>query len=129
MPAYLSPDWFTEADALLRASAALSAQSKGVEFVLEQRIENGDGDGNEDGEVVWHVRFSDGTVSMTPGAAPAPNVTFVSDAATAMGIHSGTLSAQAAFIAGDLRVEGSINALLEHAELFGGLEDVLGPLR
>ena len=125
MPAYLSPDWFTEADALLRASEALSAQSKGVEFVLEQRIENGDGER----EVIWHVRFSDGTVSMTPGAAHAPNVTFVSDAATAMGIYSGTLSAQAAFIAGDLRVEGSINALLEHAELFGGLEDVLGPLR
>ena len=125
MPAYLSPDWFTEADSLLRASEALSAQSKGVEFVLEQRIENGDGER----EVIWHVRFSDGTVSMTPGAAHAPNVTFVSDAATAMGIYSGTLSAQAAFIAGDLRVEGSINALLEHAELFGGLEDVLGPLR
>ena len=125
MPAYLSPDWFTEADSLLRASEALSALSKGVEFVLEQRIENEDGER----EVVWHVRFSDGTVSMTPGAAHAPNVTFVSDAATAMGIHRGTLSAQAAFIAGDLRVEGSINALLEHAELFGALEDVLGPLR
>ena len=123
MPAYLSPAWFTEADALLRANEALTAQSQGVRLVLEQRVRNGDE------TIIWHVRFADGVVSMTEGPADAPDIVFVSYAETAEGIRSGALSAQAAFIAGDLRVEGSINALLEHGELFAALEDVLGPLR
>ncbi len=123
MPAYLSPAWFTEADALLRANQALSAQSRGVQLVLEQRV----GDGSS--KIIWHVRFADGVVSMTQGPADSADVVFVSDATTADGIRSGALSAQAAFIAGDLRVEGSINALLDHGDLFAALEDVLGPLR
>ena len=123
MAAYLSPAWFTEADALLRSSEAMAAQSQGVQLVLEQRV------GAGDDAAVWHVQFADGVVSLTEGPAVAADVVFASDAATAEGIRNGSLSAQAAFIAGDLRVEGSINALLEHAELFATLEDVLGPLR
>ena len=123
MPAYLSPAWFSEADALLRSSETMSTQSQGVQLVLEQRV------GNSDSPIVWHVRFADGVVSMTEGPADSADVVFVSDTATAEGIRDGSLSAQAAFIAGDLRVEGSINALLEHAEMFAALEDVLGPLR
>jgi hypothetical protein len=123
MPAYLSPEWFTEADALLRADANLSERSRGVDLVLEQRV--GDGDS----KVIWHVHFDDGVVSMTRGPAQSPDVIFVSYAETAEGIRSGALSAQAAFIAGDLRIEGSISALLEHAELFASLNDGLGPLR
>lgn len=123
MPAYLSPEWFTEADALLRADSDLCERSRGVRLVLEQRV--GDGDS----KVIWHVRFDDGVVSMTEGPADAPDIVFVSYAETAEGIRSGALSAQAAFIAGDLRIEGSIHSLLEHAELFASLNDVLGPLR
>ncbi len=123
MPEYLSPTWFTEADSLLRSSEVLSAQSKGVHLVLEQRV----GEGNT--ATVWHVRFADGTVSMTQGPADEPDVVFVCDVATAEGIRSGKQSAQAAFIDGALRVEGSIHSLLAHAELFAVLDDVLGPLR
>jgi putative sterol carrier protein len=125
MPAYLSPSWFTEADALLRSSETMSTQSQGVQLVLEQRV----GDSNSNSPTVWHVRFADGVVSMAEGPADSADVVFVSDTATAEGIRDGSLSAQAAFIAGDLRVEGSINALLKHAEMFAALEDVLSPLR
>lgn len=123
MPEYLSPAWFTEADSLLRSSEALSKLSQDVHLALEQRV----GEGNT--ATVWHVRFADGTVSMTQGPADEPDVVFVCDVATAEGIRSGALSAQAAFIAGDLRIEGSIHSLLAHAELFAVLDDVLGPLR
>jgi putative sterol carrier protein len=66
---------------------------------------------------------------MAAGPADSADVVFLTDPTTAEGIRDGSLSAQAAFIAGDLRVDGSINALLEHAEMFAALEDVLGPLR
>lgn len=123
MPEYLSPDWFAEADVLLRSDPELCRRSRGVRLVLEQRIVNGSD------ALTWHVRFADGTVSMHEGRAPDADVVFVSDRSTAEGIRSGDLSAHAAFIAGDLRVEGSIAALLEHGELFASLDDVLGPLR
>lgn len=123
MPEYLSPAWFTEADSLLRSSEVLSAQSKGVYLVLEQRVSK------DDAATVWHVRFADGTVSMTRGPADAADVIFVCDVATAEGIRSGNQSAQAAFMDGALLVEGSIHSLLAHAELFAVLDDVLGPLR
>ncbi len=123
MPAYLSPAWFTEADALLRSSEVMSTRSKGVRLILEQHV------GEGDSATVWHVCFADGVVSMAAGPADSADVVFVTDPATAEGIRDGSLSAQAAFIAGDLRVDGSIAALLEHAEMFTALEDVLGPLR
>lgn len=123
MPEYLSPTWFTEADSLLRSSEVLSAQSKGVHLVLEQRV------GEGDAATVWHVRFADGTVSMTQGPADTADVIFACDAETSEGIRSGKQSAQTAFIDGELLVEGSIHSLLAHAELFAALDDVLGPLR
>ena len=123
MPDYLTPAWFAEADVLLRENERLAELSRGVQFVLEQRV------ADDDALIVWHVRFADGMVSMMAGPAEVPDVIFVSDAATAEGIRSGTLSAQAAFIAGELRVEGSVGQLLEHGELFAAIEDALGPLR
>ncbi len=123
MPDYLSPEWFQAADALLRADRDLGERSRGVDLVLEQRVEVGDD------TIIWHVRFADGVVSMTQGVAADPDVVFVSDLETANGIRSGVVGAQAAFIAGDLRVDGSINALLQHGDLFASLSDVLGPLR
>ena len=123
MPEYLSSAWFAEADALLRTDTSLHERALGVQLVLEQRVSDGDR------TIVWQVRFDDGAVSLTEGSPAAADVVFVSDMSTADGIRSGALGAQAAFIAGDLRVEGSIAALIEHGEMFAAMGDVLGPLR
>ena len=123
MPDYLSPAWFSEADALLRSDSSLQERARGVRLVLEQRVTDGDR------TIVWQVRFLDGTVSMHEGPGIEPDVVFVSDLRTALAIRSGDLGAQAAFIAGDLRVDGSVAALMEHGELFAALDDVLSPLR
>jgi len=123
MPDYLSPAWFSEADALLRSDSSLQERSRGVRLILEQRVADGDR------IVVWQVRFHDGIVSMHEGSDIEPDVVFVSDLRTALAIRSGELGAQAAFIAGDLRIDGSVAALMEHGELFAALDDVLGPLR
>ena len=92
-------------------------------MILEQRVADGDR------IVVWQVRFHDGIVSMHEGSDIEPDVVFVSDLRTALAIRSGELGAQAAFIAGDLRIDGSVAALMEHGELFAALDDVLCPLR
>lgn len=123
MPDYLSPEWFTAAHVLVSGDAGLAGRSRGVRLVVGQTVTL------HDIATSWHVRFDDGSVSLHVGRAEDADVTFSCDRATAEGIRTGTASAQAAFIAGQLRVGGSVTALLEHGELFALLDDVLAPLR
>jgi alkyl sulfatase BDS1-like metallo-beta-lactamase superfamily hydrolase len=123
MPEYLSAEWFDVAHALLSSDDGLADRSRGVRLVVGQTVTT------DDERISWHVRFDDGRVSLHAGAADDADVTFSCDRATAEGIQTGTTSAQAAFIAGQLRVGGSLTALLEHGELFAALDDVLAPLR
>lgn len=48
-----------------------------------------------------------------PGAAAAPDVTFRLTAATAEAIRSGRRSAEEAFLAGDLDLDGDVTTLVE----------------
>lgn len=123
MPAPLTPDWFAAADELLRADAGLRDRSRGVLLVLQQTVVD-DAD-----EIIWHIVLDDGSVSLRMGAHPVPDVAFRCDRATADAVRAGTESAQSAFIQGRLRIAGSAAALLEHADLFTDLDDVLAPLR
>lgn len=123
MPDYLSDEWFTAADDLLRADADLRERSRGVRLVLQQTVTDGSH------EITWHIVLDDGSVSLQVGVHPSPDVAFRCDRATADAVRAGTESAQGAFIQGRLRIDGTAGALLEHAELFAGLDDVLAPLR
>ena len=123
MPEYLSPDWFDAAAELVAGSATLSERSQGVHLVLVQVVQDGDG------EISWALRFEDGTASLVTGRADDATVSFSCARDTADAIHSGERSAQAAFIAGDLRIGGDVSALMEHASLFADLDDVLATLR
>jgi len=127
VPEYLSPEWFVAADEAVRADASLAEASRGAHLVLEQTVDPAPGD--EAATVVWTVRFADGLVSVSEGGAHDADVTFHLDRATAEAVQQGATSAQAAFMAGQLRVGGDIGALLAHQELMVGLTDVLGPLR
>ena len=123
MPEYLSPEWFAQAGELVAGSAALAARTQGVRFVLLQTVEDGER------SISWTIRIDDGRVTLVEGAVDDATVSFTCARATAAAIHSGSRSAQAAFIAGDLRVGGDISALLAHASVFADLDDVLAPLR
>jgi hypothetical protein len=123
MADYLSPEWFDAAHAALSIDPVLADRSRGIHLVVEQTVTT------DGAPTTWHVRFDDGRVSLHVGHADAADVTFSCDRSTADGVHTGSTSAQVAFIAGQLRVGGSVNALLEHGELFASLDDVLAPLR
>ncbi len=123
MPEYLSPAWFDAADAALRADAGLAAAGRGIHLVLQQTVDD------PAPGTTWHIRIDDGAVSLVVGAAADATVTFHCDRSTALDVHQGRTSAQAAFMAGNLRVGGDVGALLAHQELLAGLTDVLAPLR
>lgn len=70
-----------------------------------------------------------------PSGAPAiaeaaeGTVTFLTDRATAVAIASGRESAQAAFMAGRLRVDGDTRLLMAQQSVLGELDDLFGPVR
>ncbi len=124
MAVYLSPQWLAEADAAVSASEPLRSATADVCLVVQQDVTAG-----PDGDTCYHVVVDHGTVSVVPGPAAQPDVTFTEDHATAVAISRGQLSAQGAFMVGRLRVGGDLERLLTHQDAFAGIDDVFGHLR
>jgi putative sterol carrier protein len=116
---FLADDWL---DAMAGAAATASAPPE-LRLVVQQVVQT------EAGEVAYAIHVADGRVRVVSGRADAPDVTFTQDEATARAVADGSLSAQAAFMEGRLRVGGDLRALLEHAAVLAGLDDVFRPAR
>lgn len=123
MALYPTDAWFHRADEALGADPELARLAQGIRLVLQQTVTT------LDGPITWHIHVDDGAVGLTRGSTPDATVTFTCDVDTADGIHEGTTSAQAEFMAGRLRVGGDVGALLRHQELLGSLAGALVPVR
>ena len=120
MAAFLSDAWLDELEAAARA-ARLPLD---LRLTIQQVIL---GEGGPD--VVYAIRIADGTASVTAGAVGDADVTFTQDRTTAEAIARGTLSAQAAFLAGRLRVAGDLRGALQRAGELVDIGDVFAPAR
>jgi hypothetical protein len=123
---YLSDEWFDEASRLMPGPAP-SPGGTTEGFVVQQLIEDGAGSGSE--PVAWHIVVAHGSPRLTRGRHHDPDITLTCDLATAWAVHQGHLSAQAAFMAGRLRLGGDASALLANREALASLDDRLAPLR
>jgi predicted lipid carrier protein YhbT len=113
---FLTAEWVAELD----AAAAVAAAPDGVRLVVQQVVL--DVDGRE--LAAYAVRFADGRVQVVAGHAADADVSFTQDRDTAAAIARGELSAQAAFLAGRLRVGGDLAASLATSRELAGLIDV-----
>jgi hypothetical protein len=117
---YLSAEWFAEI-----ARAAPQETGDGPLLVLEQVVHD-----TPDGEVRYRVVVSAGTahielpLGQANGATTAPDLTIASDWATAIAVAQGHLSAQAALMAGRLRIRGSLARLASRGAGLAGLDPV-----
>lgn len=116
--AFLSEPWLVAADRALSAMAPLP-----VELVVGYVVTGG-----PQGERSYHVRFGPERVAVAAGRDSAV-VTLVQSWATAVAVARGERSAQRAFLDGDIRIEGDVQALLGHQTRLGAVEDHLGELR
>ncbi len=90
-------------------------------FVLQQVVTG-------DLPAAWIVAVEAGHVRYRSGRAEAPDVTLTSDRDTARAIHSGDESAQAAFMAGRLRIGGDPTSLVRVQAVLARLDGALpGP--
>ncbi len=122
MAEFLSDAWVAELDRRLNASPELAEAATGADLVIGQTVET------SVGPFSWKVVFDDGRCSATTANEPAASVTFHQDEATAVSIARGETSAQAAFIAGHVRLTGEAGALLSHQHLVSSLAAVVADM-
>ena len=124
MPRYLSPEWFDAAQRAAAGNAALQAATVGAHVIVEHEVTGG-----PDGDVRFHVVVDDGSVEIVNAPAPEPTVTFVQSYETAAAIGKGELSAQGAFLIGQLRVRGDLPKLVDEMDAFAGVDDLFDGLQ
>ena len=111
MADFLTDEWF---DAMIERAAGAIA-SPAITMTLQQTV-------TTDSTVVWHTIIAGGTVQTVRGEAATADVRLVTNLATAKGINDGTVSAQRAFLDGELQIGGDLNALMAAREALAGLK-------
>ncbi len=124
MPRYLSREWLDAAQRAIDASTSVREAATGADFVVQHVVTGG-----PNGDVTYHVRVGEEGVRICKGEAADPTVVFTEDYGTAAAIGRGELSAQAAFMAGRIRVRGDLPRLVEQSGAFSDIEDSLAGLR
>ncbi len=85
-------------------------------------------DGPE-GTVVYHLQVGDGQARFGVGAADPEHVRMEQTWETAVGVATGELNAQEAFIKGRILLSGSQQRLVESQPVFGALDAVFSSVR
>lgn len=114
----LTSEWMRQLGSLTSAIEA----DPDVTIVIEQAIEG-------PSPLRWHVAIANGTASTVLGPADHPDITLSTDRDTAVGIASGSTSAQRAFLEGNLRISGRINALIRARSVLEDISDALWSVR
>jgi putative sterol carrier protein len=117
---FLTEEWISALDHEARA------QPTGITepFIVEYRVQL---EGPE--PFVYHIRFNDGAINVRTGRAATPTVVLSTDRDTAHGVAANTLSAQAAFMAGRLRLDGDTMALVRNHDALAKLDAVFASVR
>ena len=128
MPRFLSDEWIEDLDALAAASSALEGIVPDAEegaLVIQHVVT--DVPPGED--IAYHVVLGGGPARVRPGPAESATATFTQSYATARQIATGAASAQAAFMAGELRLGGRVDLLLTHHTALVAVDDVFAAVR
>ena len=120
MAQFLSDAWLSELDAAARTANPPSDMS----LVIQQVVV-----GDPEPEVAYALRIRDGAMSVAVGRVEDADVTFTQDRDTARSIAEGSLSAQAAFMSGKLRMGGDLRDVLERSTGVVDLDDLFASVR
>ena len=120
MVEFLSDEWIAALDAAAR-EVELPPE---VTLVVQEVVLDDAGI-----EHAYALRIDAGAASVTAGRAEQADVTFTQDARTAAAIARGDLSAQAAFLAGRVRLGGDAQRLVERARELDALDGAFDGVR
>jgi putative sterol carrier protein len=121
---YLSDEWMQRAGEALASDERLRESSASVDLSIQYEVV-----GVAGSKLAYALRFDHGSVGIEPGKHPEARVSFSLGYDTAVAVARGELSAQAAFMRGDLKLGGDVTVLIRQHELLGAMDDALAELR
>ena len=121
---YLSLEWLEALTAEVEASTALQSLAQQHSIGVTQVVTGG-----PEGNVVYHLQVGDGTARFGAGNAEPEDVRMEQTWDTAVGVATGELNAQEAFIKGRILLTGSQQRLVESQPVFGALDAVFANVR
>ncbi|MBI4883991.1 MAG: hypothetical protein HY826_08050 [Actinobacteria bacterium] len=121
---YLSLEWLDALTAEVAASAVLQSMAGQHTIGVTQVVTDG-----PEGTVVYHLQVGDGAAHFGAGAAEPEHVRMEQTWETAVGVATGELNAQEAFIKGRILLSGNQQRLVESQPVFGALDAVFSSVR
>jgi len=116
---YLSNEWINAVAEGIRQSSEIAAIARDNSVAITQIIT-----GTPHGDVTYHLDSRDGKISFAVGAAATSDIAFTQDWQTAVGVATGKINAQEAFISGKIRFKGDHERVIATQPLFLALDVV-----
>ncbi|MFM9121865.1 MAG: SCP2 sterol-binding domain-containing protein [Actinomycetota bacterium] len=116
---YLSNEWITRVAEGITANEKLTTLAKPNTVSVTQLLT-----GTPRGEVTYHLESRDGKISFASGPAKVSDIAFTQDWGTAVGVATGKINAQEAFISGKIRFKGDHERVIATQPLFLALDEV-----
>ncbi len=121
---YLSLEWLAALTTEVAASATLQALAGEHTIGVTQVVTDG-----PEGTVVYHLQVGNGVAAFGAGSAFPEDVRMEQTWDTAVGVATGEVNAQEAFIRGWILLTGSQQKLVESQPVFGALDGVFTSVR
>jgi len=116
---YLSNEWITRVAEGIAANEKIKTLAKQNTVSVTQVVT-----GTPRGEVTYHLESRDGKISFASGPAKVSDIAFTQDWGTAVGVATGKVNAQEAFISGKIRFKGDHERVIATQPLFLALDEV-----
>ncbi len=109
MAKFLSDEYMAAATEALANHAGFSNAITDVDLDLQFHVTD-----SPEGDLDYHLTIKDGSVTIARGVSDDADVSVTNTYETAVGISSGELNTQMAFMTGKLKVAGNMAALMRH---------------
>lgn len=121
---YLSLEWLAALTAEVAASSTMQALATEHTIGVTQVVTDG-----PEGTVVYHLQVGEGMAAFGAGSAFPEDVRMEQTWETAVGVATGKLNAQEAFIKGRILLTGSQQKLVQSQPVFVALDAVFTSVR
>ena len=121
---YLSLEWLEALTAEVDGDTTLQSLAAQHSIGVTQVVTGG-----PEGDVVYHLQVGDGAAQFGAGAAEPEDVRMEQTWDTAVGVATGELNAQEAFIKGRILLTGNQQRLMDAQPVFGALDTVFATVR
>lgn len=121
---YLSLDWIDAVAGEAAASAEVAQAVAGTDIGVTQVVTDA-----PEGTIVYSLQVEAGRLTFVAGAAHPEHVRFEQTWETAIGVATGTLNAQEAFIQGRILLTGDQQKLMDNQAVFGAMSAVFDSVR